>query len=80
MSREVQGPCQHCNKHKATMKWLGKGSMLDYAHGNYEFWCGCCATQAQLTYARKRARKIAVLERELKRQRKLCARTQEPGA
>lgn len=54
--------CEHCNEHEATGKWLGEGSILDYAHGRYQEWCECCMVKAQLDHARKLAARIPELE------------------
>ena len=45
--------CANCGKRKATVNWLGHGSVMDYVHGNYSRWCEYCATEYQLKYARE---------------------------
>jgi hypothetical protein len=47
--------CQNCQKRPATMDWLGEGSVMDWAHGNYQRWCDLCAAEAQVEYAAKMA-------------------------
>ena len=58
--------CQNCLKHKGTDKWVGKGSMMDVIHGNYEIWCKCCMIKAQIEHAEKRANDLENLRKKLK--------------
>ena len=59
--------CQNCKKRKATQNWVGKGGMLDFAHGMYQRWCNYCTTEAQLEYAREIAKTIPELEKKMKK-------------
>jgi hypothetical protein len=69
--------CTNCGKHPASTRWVGEGSTLDYLHGSYSWWCSCCAVGAQLAFARKLARRIPRLEREMKIETRRCGRTKE---
>ena len=40
---------------------------MDYIHGNYQRWCDYCMAEAQLKYAKERAKRIPMLERKLAR-------------
>ena len=63
----IEGICSNCNKRQATISWVGDGSTMDYIHGNYQRWCDYCSIKAQLTHAKKQAKKIPILERKLAR-------------
>lgn len=69
--------CTNCGKHRASVKWVGEGSTLDLLHGHYTWWCSCCALRAQVAFARKIARRIPRLERELKRKTRRCGGAME---
>lgn len=64
--------CANCEKHPASVQWVGEGGVLDFVHGHYSWWCSCCALRAQLAFARKQARRIAGLEVKVKRALKDC--------
>ena len=57
--------CQNCKVHKGTETWLGEGSVLDYAHGNYQMWCKCCVLLAQIKHAKKIANNLPKLVNKL---------------
>lgn len=59
--------CANCKKHKATERWLGEGNMMDFVHGNYEWWCKCCCLKAQIKHTKERARALKGLLKELKK-------------
>jgi hypothetical protein len=59
--------CQKCNKHEATINWVGEGGILDYTHGMYERWCECCALKENIKHAKKMAKRLSILERKLER-------------
>ena len=61
--------CQNCNKRKATEKWIGEGSVMDYIHGNYQWWCKRCILEYQLKYAKRIAKNIPKLIKQLKKER-----------
>lgn len=64
--------CTNDCDHLATIKWVGSGDGFSAAHGNYTYWCECCALDAQLEYAKKAADKIPNLEKELEEALKTC--------
>jgi len=57
--------CTNCKKRKATINWVGQGSMMDFIHGGYTRWCEYCSTKESLKYAKKQAKRIPILERKL---------------
>ena len=59
--------CKNCNKREGTTRWVGNGGVMDLVHGMYQMWCEICATEAQLEYAKERAKAISKLERKLKK-------------
>jgi len=64
--------CARCGKHPAIVRWVGQGGFLAYTHGMYSWWCPCCADREQLKYARKLARRIPKLERQLRASKRRC--------
>ncbi len=67
MCQRTDDICTNCKKRKASVNWVGKGSAMDFIHGDYQRWCLHCATKVQLANAKKQARKIPILERRLAR-------------
>ena len=53
----METKCQNCHKREANQTWIGRGSMMDFVHGNYQIWCKICVYEAQIKH----------LELELKR-------------
>ena len=64
--------CAKCGRHPATVRWVGEGGFLAFTHGMYEWWCRCCADREQLNYARKMARRIPRLQKDLAKARRTC--------
>ena len=58
-------PCRNCHARPATVRWLGEGGSVAFAHGLYQWWCERCAVEAQLEHARKQATRVAELEARL---------------
>lgn len=58
--------CSNCKKHQATMTWIGDGNMMSAVHGQYDYWCDCCALKAQVKYAEERVKALAKLNKKLK--------------
>lgn len=59
------GTCTNCNQRPATGIWLGHGSVMDYAHGNYTYWCEQCMVEAQVQGCREAAERLSGLEARL---------------
>ena|SRR3990167_10844110 len=57
--------CTNCKKRKATLNWVGEGSIMDFVHGNFTRWCKVCAVRAELKHAKKQVRRIPSLEKKL---------------
>lgn len=57
--------CVNCSQRKASLDWVGDGGAMAYVHGMSVRWCERCAVEAQLQYARARAKEIAGLEKRL---------------
>lgn len=57
--------CQNCKKHKATVNWVGQGSVMDYVHGNYTRWCECCCLKEQIKNIRETVGRLPKLEKKL---------------
>ena len=64
--------CTNDCDHLAHSIWLGEGNAMNYVHGNYTYWCKCCQVDYQLEYARKLAKNIPFLEKELIKALELC--------
>ncbi len=62
---QPSGDCRNCGQRPATELWIGDGGSLAFVHGHYQPWCKPCTLQVQLDHARKRAKAIPELEREL---------------
>jgi hypothetical protein len=58
--------CQNCGIREGTENWVGQGSVLDYAHGNYQMWCKLCVAKAQLKNAEKVVKTIPKLKARVK--------------
>ena len=59
--------CQKCNYRKATVKWVGEGSVLDFVHGAYQNWCEICCLEAQIEHAQKPHVSLRELKEKLKK-------------
>lgn len=64
--------CDNCGKHPATTRWVENGSVLEWTHGFYAWWCSCCSLKAQLKHARAQARRVERLEVQLKIAKRTC--------
>lgn len=58
--------CNKCNKHKATVNWVGDGGVMEMVHGMSAMWCECCVMDAQIEYAQKAVDRL----KDLKKKRK----------
>ena len=60
--------CQNCGKKcKGTVTWLGEnGNIHTWTHGGGREWCMLCIRKAQLAFAKRTAKRIPRLEKEVK--------------
>lgn len=59
--------CENCHKRKATTRWVGEGSVLDFVHGSYQNWCEQCVLEVQIAYAEKHKNDLEKLKEKLKK-------------
>jgi hypothetical protein len=59
------GNCTNCLSHKATILWTA--SDFEMVHGQYTFWCECCATKAQIEHIEKAMIQLPELKAKLKK-------------
>ena len=50
--------CQNCGKRKATINWVGHGSVMDFIHGGYERWCEVCVLKYQIKYNKQQLKEL----------------------
>jgi hypothetical protein len=59
------GNCANCLSHKATIVWTN--SSFEMVHGQYLYWCECCAIKAQIQHIEEGIVQLDSLKAELKK-------------
>lgn len=58
--------CENCEKHRASMWWIGREGPLALSRFYMQAaWCECCALEAQVDEARRLAKQLGRLEKKL---------------
>ena len=73
--------CENCGHREATVRWAGDSDSLSIARNPQHLtdWCERCCIEAQLEYARERAKAIPALERRLRELRKEASKLDSGG-
>lgn len=66
MVRKIEGTCENCGKHKATVIWTGENGPIAMSREYMQkLWCECCCLQAQVEYAEQAATRLVSLKEQL---------------